>query len=90
MALTKNELKLISELLKLASDEFSNHGCNDLEIPNTEENKQLLIDMINWNGDEYEIEEEIPEIQKCKKKMLFTHDSFLMSYLAARCEEEAE
>lgn len=90
MALTKAELKLISELLELAAGNFSNHGCNDYEIDNTEENKQLLIEMINWNGDECEIEEEIPKIESCKRKTLYAADFCLMSYLAARAAKEAE
>lgn len=46
-------LLLASKMLKIASEEFSNHGCNDLdkdviELSNTELCKQIEI----WNGDD--------------------------------------
>lgn len=38
-----NELSaLIVDLLGLASDEFSNHGCNDFEVNDTPENRRLV------------------------------------------------
>jgi hypothetical protein len=88
--LTRAELTLISKLLQEASEEFSNHGCNDCEVPNTEENKALLVDMIKANGEEEEMEEQIEEVMSCKKKTIFTYDWWLMSYLADRCKEAAE
>lgn len=39
--LTKPELKILSDLLLLAAEQFSNHGCNDFPLPDTEENRQL-------------------------------------------------
>jgi hypothetical protein len=38
---SKTELDVMSKLLDLASGEFSNHGCNDFEIPATDENISL-------------------------------------------------
>lgn len=89
--LTSAELTAISELLKEASEEYSNHGCNDYQMANTEENKAMLIDVVKFAGcDEEEQAEEIKEITSCKKKKLFIMDWLLMDYLADRCKEVAK
>lgn len=87
MSLSKSELLLISKLLKLASGQFSNHGCNDLKIDNNEENKQILCSMLIYNKD-YDANE-IEEILS-KQGPLYTNDSVIMSYFASRCQEEAK
>lgn len=43
------EYKILSDLLDMASEEFSNHGCNDFEIDNTPENMELLRMAHEWN-----------------------------------------
>jgi len=55
---TDAELRLVSKLLHMASDVFSNHGCNDLyhefwdEVGmSPEERAKLLKEMQEWNGD---------------------------------------
>lgn len=88
--LTSAELKIISKILSEASDEYSNHSCNDMDIPNTDENKQMLIRMVNENYDPRDVAEEIEIIESCKKKTLYTYDWMLMDYLAKRCKEAAE
>jgi hypothetical protein len=88
--LTSAELTAIAELLQKASDEFSNHGCNDYQLLNTPENKIMLVEMIKANGDEESMEEEIEEVMSCKKKNIYTYDWWLMSYLADRCKEAAK
>ena len=37
-----NAWKVLAELLGMASDEFSNHSCNDYELPNTPDNLKLV------------------------------------------------
>lgn len=54
--MTKNQLKLASALLELASKQFSNHGCNDLSEDITDLLSQSEWDELNkefhdWNGD---------------------------------------
>jgi hypothetical protein len=88
--LTSAELTAIAELLQKASDEFSNHGCNDYKLLNTPENKIMLVEMIKANGDEESMEEEIEEVMSCKNKNIYTYDWWLMSYLADRCKEAAK
>lgn len=52
---------LASEMLEIAADEFNNHGCNDFELPQTQENidfvQRMIVDgdyplseMIVYNG----------------------------------------
>ena len=87
--LTSAELKIIAILLKESSEEYSNHGCNDYDLPNTEENKTMLVEMIKSSFDEEEQEEMIENIMSSKKK-LYTYDWVLMSYLSKRCKEAAK
>lgn len=45
--------RLASELLEVAADQFSNHGCGDLEKPSyftKAEWKQLAVDYEKWNS----------------------------------------
>ena len=73
---SKAELKIMSELLNLASNEFSNHGCNDFEIPATEENIALMTRV----DDEFE-----PMIRGRK---ILANDFSLMDFFNRRCREE--
>jgi hypothetical protein len=75
------EYKIIAELLEMASDEFSNHSCNDYEIDNTAENMDLLKDAHNWNvnGDPSQSFE--PVISKDGSK-IYVMDYFLFGYFA--------
>lgn len=77
--LTKNELRLAGKMLELASEAFSNHGCNDVEDSvydgwTLEERQQFVKDFHEHNGDP----------QEYNPKYLHLGDSFIMSYLADR------
>ncbi len=78
----KQLLLLASQMLKLASDKFCNHGCNDLDGEAlsliTDENK-LCNDIREWNGDD-------PWPEKANQ----IGDSSLMHYLSDKLKEEAE
>jgi hypothetical protein len=39
-----------ANLLELAADTFSNHGCNDYEIADTQENREIVREMNQWEG----------------------------------------
>lgn len=45
MTLNQTELKLLNEFLEDLSDRMGNAGCNDFDMPNTPEGKQLEIDI---------------------------------------------
>ena len=89
--MTNGELRLISRLLQMADDVFSNHGCNDLfsdfwdEVGmSAEEQSNLLKEMQEWNGDK-----ESPWPQRIEQ----IRDSSLMgfySYKLARATGECE
>lgn len=90
---SETELKILIEVLEMASSEFSNHGCNDFPLDPTEENKEFLIKMIRETCDEVDIEREINSLNKTsrtffdKKECYFSYDWVLMSYFANRCKE---
>lgn len=67
----------------MAADEFSNHGCNDMELENTDENWAIIVAMDDWNGTKPEDRNERPKGNK-----IFTSDCFVMSYLASLMEKE--
>ena len=79
MQLKPHEIKIISYLLEIASDEFSNHGCNDIDakffnsIPR-EQWIEMDKDEHFWNGDP---EEHDPE-------RINPTDWSLMSYFSKR------
>lgn len=58
MKMTKNEMRIAAALLRLAADQYVNHGCNDLEpevvaIMNEmtpAEKVNLLRSCDDWNG----------------------------------------
>jgi hypothetical protein len=80
--LTRAELKLAADLLKVAGEVFCRHGCNDYFFPKDVSQGEIDSVMHNafvWNGS--------PEDFKAGQKE--TNDWFLMAYLAHRLEEAA-
>jgi len=80
MNLDKNACEVLSDLLKMADEEFGNHGCNDYELPNTPENRQLMEQAERWNSIE-QWEEYGLHISNDYAK-IYTQDYFLMGYFA--------
>lgn len=65
--MTKRLLILTADLLRLASDEFSNHGCNDFKTPPDMTDEDLqdiadLLDMSNFKG--ITTREELAQLRK--------------------------
>ena len=85
--LDANAWRVLSDLLEIASDEFSNHGCNDYELDNTPENRELVKSMEIWNSLEEWAENGL-NISKDRTK-IYTQDFFLMSYFAHLAKELA-
>ena len=53
--ISKKELALAAKMLELASDQFSNHGCNDVDGNvydgwTLEERQQFVKDFHEWNS----------------------------------------
>ncbi len=57
--MTKNELAYIAMFLEQLGDRFGNDGCNDMTIPDTPENRQLVseaeIEFTEEDGTQMEI-----------------------------------
>jgi hypothetical protein len=82
--MTKNELILAARLLDLASDLFSNHCCNDLDLDEMtpQEAHEFQRRMHEWNGDP----EEAPPIEDATHSL----DFFVMAFLAHLLRESAD
>lgn len=77
------EKQLAAKMLQLASDEFSNHGCNDVEESmyegwSIEERQQFVKEFHEWNGDPEEFD----------PNFLHLGDDIIMSFLAHKLEED--
>lgn len=81
--MTKQELELAANLLELASDEFSNHGCNDFRLPDSwtqEECDEFMKSMAKWNGD----------LENYTPGRRTTMDWYVMAYLSSRLKSAYE
>ena len=82
-----NAWAILAKLLELSADEFSNHGCNDFDLPNTPENNALMVALEKRNSEE-EFKEYGLNISKDGKK-IYANDAILMSYFAHLARELA-
>lgn len=87
--LSKAELKIIAELLDMACSEFSNHGCNDHSIPASDENKDIMREIVMDSYDRRDVEEAIEEIDESKDE-LAVFDTVLLGYFSQRCKNLSE
>lgn len=76
--MTRHEMALAVKVLVRAADEFSNHGCSDLRLKNTDDNWALVVAMETWNRT---LPEDFPE-RPPNGEDIITEDWFVMSYLA--------
>jgi hypothetical protein len=81
--LTKTEQAQAADLLRAASEQFANHGCNDHPLPNTPENRKLYNAIVKWNGDD-----QMPKAETHTKTLWFM-DWMVMAFLADRLEGKA-
>ena len=89
--LSSSELRLASELLKKASEEFSNHGCNDFEWPEwfpKEERVTFCRAMEMDNSKDPVLAEETVEMYAYKKHS--PPDWWLMAYLSRKLGDRPE
>jgi hypothetical protein len=83
--MNKKEKELAAKMLDLASEQFSNHGCDEVEESvydgwTREERLQFVKEFHEWNGDPEEFSED----------MLHLGDSTLMAYFASKLRNEAK
>ncbi len=78
----KKILLLASEMLDLAQDEFSNHGCNDLDKKVYKLiTEDVLKEMREWNSTD--------EQDTWPEKASYIGDSMLMAYLSHKLKSIA-
>jgi hypothetical protein len=80
-----NELKLAAVMLEMAENEFSNHGCNDVDESvwkdwSIEERRTFVKEIGEWNGDTEEYDED----------HLYLPDWYIMAFLAHKLKEESD
>ena len=76
-------LAVAAEMLELASDEFSNHGCNDWDFPDDwtiDERRELVRAIYQDNGDP----------QNFDPDRLCAMDYQVMRFLARRLKSQAK
>lgn len=81
--MNKKHAELAAELLEMAAEEFSNHGCNDYILKNTPENRELYEKMMKESCGE-------TVTVRPSREIIYTQDWMLMSYLAKMLRREAE
>ncbi len=84
-ALSKKQVNLLAaNLLRMASEQFTNHGCNDFDlaelIPEAEVRGALLVELYGEDADDYEISEKRPDWN--------FPDWLLMNYCADQLDPE--
>lgn len=79
----KRKCELAAEMLEMASDHYSNHGCNDYRLPETwsqAECDDFTLEMHKWNGD--------PENHEPGRRDVM--DWHVMSFLAAILKQQSK
>ncbi len=77
--MTRKELEVAAEMLRLAADQFSHHGCNDWQFPDhwtQEECDKVTLAMAVASGD--------PESHEPGRRDAM--DWWVMDYLAGRLD----
>jgi hypothetical protein len=82
--MTPTERALAARCLIEAAETFSNHGCNDLRLPNTDENWFLIEAMEDWA----KIDKPDRRSRPPPWKDIVTEDWLMMKYLASRLEAD--
>ncbi len=76
--LSDNETAIVAELLELAADQFSHHGCNDFKIANTDENWKLWLKALN---------DDDPPQRPRPDQPIYAMDWLLMRYLSKKLKD---
>jgi len=85
-----NAWAILAKLLEMASDEFGNHGCNDFDLPNTLENRELMTAVVIRNEEPEYIKIHGVELTYTGSgRYIIANDSELMSYFAHLARELA-
>lgn len=86
MALSKLELGFAAVLLDKAAAEFSNHGCEDFPVENTDENWAYAQREMTY----LQNEKEAAQMERPPPgRSIYLQNSSMMRYLAHRLEVES-
>ena len=84
--MNKSEWKVLSDLLDMADQEFSNHGCNDYELENTPENRKIAED-----AEHYLMDDAFKSIAISDDgNKIYPSDAILMGYFAHIADENSK
>ncbi len=86
--MNKKEKELLSEFLSLAAEEFSNHGCNDVDESFYKEWTEEEIEEFNFKLNMENGIEDIRDDQYVEDAYLF--DWWVMGYFRDLLKEEAK
>ena len=83
--MTEKEKNIVSRLLKMAGDEFSNNGCNDVPAGfwkdwSPEEKLKLAMEVHEWNSGGFDERDGNPEA-------ILEYDWILCSYFASKIKK---
>lgn len=88
--MSPGEKRLAAHLLRLAAEQFSNHGCNDFDLAehcaDPLARDGFVREFFAWNGDPdeyYEVDDNQDNVHDWR-----LGDDALMSFLAARLEAD--
>jgi hypothetical protein len=92
MNLSPHEIKLIAKLLEIASDKFSNHGCNDFKLTEEaeltpEESYEINRAYVEWSDPNWK--EDYSE-DHLRGEYAIAGDDGPMAYMSARLSAQLE
>ncbi len=76
-----SEKKIVSKLLRLAAEKFSNHGCNDFRFDMTPENREIARAAQMYLDDEWVLVME-------SDGEIIARDDILMEYFSEKLNHE--
>jgi hypothetical protein len=79
--LSSAEIQALIGLLKQASEEFSNNGCNDHPLKNTDENWKLYLRYLDFVDEEDDDED---RVRPPKRTALCFYDWLLCDYFVSK------
>ena len=91
MQLTRAELRLAAHMLEIASERFSNHGCNDFDLSpfmDDAECLEFVKKFHEWNGDPEVFAEDIASGRK--NPSVWLGDDTIMAWLSTRLEQASD
>ena len=82
-----NAWAILAQLLEMSADEFkfSDHDCNDFELPNTPDNHALIVATEKWDNEKAFVGVSVSR----DGKTIYANNSQLMNYFAHLAKELA-